>query len=240
MLFRRLSGALREQNWLTAGVDILIVVVGIFLGLQADNWNNERKDRVLERQYLERLHADLLGTVEDNIGNRQWDQQRVDSQSVVLAALRSGSLPVSDRDAFARGLMYLGSHTPLQLRWSTVEELKSTGNIAILRDLELRRMIGETEAQFRWWQQAVMNDWSSVVDLRNDMRRNFEAINYGIHGSDATEIHYDFDALASDQEFLNAFSNIHAQSVMFLLIQERLFERVRSLQERVEFELGPE
>ena len=185
-------------------------------------------------RYLERLRADLGGTIEDNLGNRSWDQQRVDSQEVVLAALRSGSLSTKDQDAFARGFMYLGSHTPLQLRWSTVDELNSTGNITILRDLALRHMIGETESQFRWWRQAIANDWSSVVDLRNDIRRKFEAVNYGIGNSDATEIRYNFDALASDQELLNAFSNIHAQSILFLSVQKLLVEKVESLQEKVE------
>jgi len=111
-------------------------------------------------RYLERLRADLGGTIEDNLGNRAWDQQRVNSQ-------------------------------------------------------------------------AVANDWSGVVGLRNDIRRTFEAVNYGKNNSDATEICYTFDALASDEELLNAFSNIHALSILFLSIQQLLVERVEFLQEKV-------
>jgi len=36
MILRRLATALKEQNWFTAALEILIVVVGIFFGLQAD------------------------------------------------------------------------------------------------------------------------------------------------------------------------------------------------------------
>ena len=29
----------REQNWFAVGVDFLIVVVGVFIGIQVSNWN---------------------------------------------------------------------------------------------------------------------------------------------------------------------------------------------------------
>ena len=43
MILRRLGNALREQNWFTVVLEVLIVVVGIFFGLQVDDWNERRK-----------------------------------------------------------------------------------------------------------------------------------------------------------------------------------------------------
>jgi hypothetical protein len=39
MILRRLSDAFRKQDWFTVAVEILIVVLGVFLGLQVNNWN---------------------------------------------------------------------------------------------------------------------------------------------------------------------------------------------------------
>ena len=64
MILRNFANSIREQNWITAVLEITIVVIGIFLGLQVDSLNEERKDRELEQQYLERLHADAIAVVE--------------------------------------------------------------------------------------------------------------------------------------------------------------------------------
>jgi hypothetical protein len=42
MILRKLSDAIRQQNWFTVILEISIVVVGIFIGLQVDEWNQNR------------------------------------------------------------------------------------------------------------------------------------------------------------------------------------------------------
>ena len=59
MILRKLAHAIREQNWFTVVLEILIVVVGIFFGLQVDSWNQARKDNAREGVYLERLLRDV-------------------------------------------------------------------------------------------------------------------------------------------------------------------------------------
>ena len=44
MILRRLAEGVRQQDWFTVVVEVLIVVVGIFLGLQVDDWNEGRQD----------------------------------------------------------------------------------------------------------------------------------------------------------------------------------------------------
>lgn len=45
MIIRRLADAFREQNSFVAVLEFVIVVAGIFVALQADDWNNDRKKR---------------------------------------------------------------------------------------------------------------------------------------------------------------------------------------------------
>ena len=44
MVIRRIRDSVAKHNWFAVGVDLLIVIVGVFLGLQADNWNEGRLD----------------------------------------------------------------------------------------------------------------------------------------------------------------------------------------------------
>ncbi|MEO1029654.1 MAG: hypothetical protein AAFX02_11435, partial [Pseudomonadota bacterium] len=43
MLFRRVAKHVSDQNWLAVGIDFLIVVLGLIVGLQVNNWNDQRK-----------------------------------------------------------------------------------------------------------------------------------------------------------------------------------------------------
>jgi len=60
----RLSAALRRQDWPTVTVEFLLVVLGVLLALQLDNWNERRKDRALFEDYLVQLQADLHDDIE--------------------------------------------------------------------------------------------------------------------------------------------------------------------------------
>ena len=59
MLLRRISEHVRAQNWTAVTLDFMIVVVGVFIGIQVSNWNDDRSLRERERVYLEQLLIDL-------------------------------------------------------------------------------------------------------------------------------------------------------------------------------------
>ena len=59
MRYRRLREQLREQNWTAVGIDLVIVVVGVFIGIQVANWNADLAEQRKGRAYEARLAADL-------------------------------------------------------------------------------------------------------------------------------------------------------------------------------------
>ena len=101
MILRKLASAIQEQNWFTVVLEISIVVVGIFIGLQVDSWNEERKNWALEQQYLERLHADASAAVQRQAEAQEWNNERIRTQTVVVEALRAGHLPADLHDEFS-------------------------------------------------------------------------------------------------------------------------------------------
>jgi len=52
MLLRRMTHHLKSQNWFAVGLDFLIVVVGVFIGLQVGNWNDAARERAKETAIL--------------------------------------------------------------------------------------------------------------------------------------------------------------------------------------------
>jgi hypothetical protein len=64
MILRRLTANLRAQNWTAIAIDFAIVVIGVFLGIQASNWNQARLEKRETRQLLHQLSPELHRLVE--------------------------------------------------------------------------------------------------------------------------------------------------------------------------------
>src|SRR5215210_4261865 len=58
-LSRQWGAEARKQNWLAIALDFVIVILGVFLGIQAANWNGARQDRAQERRYYTQIVEDL-------------------------------------------------------------------------------------------------------------------------------------------------------------------------------------
>ena len=56
----RVAEHIRTQNWTAISIDFLIVVLGVFVGMQVSNWNQEREKRQRGAEFTERLRTDLI------------------------------------------------------------------------------------------------------------------------------------------------------------------------------------
>jgi hypothetical protein len=59
MVIRRIREHVAAHNWFAVAIDFLIVVAGIVIGTQVNNWNQARIERNQGEEYLERLVSDL-------------------------------------------------------------------------------------------------------------------------------------------------------------------------------------
>lgn len=67
----------RDQNWLAVGLDFLIVVVGVFIGIQVANWNDERRFREEEIEILGRLSEEAKALIEFQRRQLERDERRI-------------------------------------------------------------------------------------------------------------------------------------------------------------------
>lgn len=68
MILRRLAESLRRQDWFTVGLEVAIVVIGVFTGIEVANWNEAR----LEAQRRE----EIIDALKTNLGDAISVQQR--------------------------------------------------------------------------------------------------------------------------------------------------------------------
>jgi len=59
MILRRLAQNLKEQNWTAIAIEFVLLVLGVFLGIQVANWNAERGDRHRGELFTQKLITDM-------------------------------------------------------------------------------------------------------------------------------------------------------------------------------------
>lgn len=137
MLLRRVIEHFRRQEWTAIGIDFLIVVLGVFLGIQVSNWNESAADRRAESAYLSQLQGDLQ-RIEGQVSEQVEFEQFQARLAVVV-----GDLIVSDRTPqrnlrIATGLTQLTMRRTLRTESPTFTDLQSSGNLEIISDADLR------------------------------------------------------------------------------------------------------
>ena len=137
MILRRLADAIREQKWFTVVIEFVVVVTGIFVGLQVDGWNQAQNDRALEQEYLVRLTEDI----QTDINNFHNLEQIFETKAMTIRSLRD--LPISELIAVAPNEIMLNLDYSSWIafpatRSATFSELESSGRLALLQNLPLR------------------------------------------------------------------------------------------------------
>ena len=75
MILRRITEHVKTQNWFAVALDFVIVVAGVFIGIQVSNWNQARADRAREHELLVDLRADIAESMQQTqIKMRAFEQ----------------------------------------------------------------------------------------------------------------------------------------------------------------------
>ncbi len=140
MILRRLTDAFRRQDWFTVAVETLIVVFGVFIGLQVNNWNEARKQADLQAKLLERLEEEFLALEPVVAELVVFSQSAQKSTADVINALRQET-PPTDEAAFRSALARANWALSLTQVATAYSELVSTGRLADISSVELRKAL---------------------------------------------------------------------------------------------------
>lgn len=97
MIFKRAAAKLRAQDWVAISIELAIVIIGVFIGIQVANWNAERLERRETQRMLTRLKPELQNLLAYYESARQYYGLTRRYANVALAGWRDDPR-VSDRD----------------------------------------------------------------------------------------------------------------------------------------------
>jgi hypothetical protein len=141
MLLRRVVEHVRKQEWTAIGIDFLIVVIGVFVGIQVSNWNSARIAQAEEQ----RLVSQLLADVDTEISQKSaWLDQasiRLETFREAVGKLQADGPAAELTRAECESAAY--SHI-IDIRIAslpTLEEIQFSGGLGMLSDPELRHAL---------------------------------------------------------------------------------------------------
>lgn len=241
MILRRVIAHVRKQEWTAIAIDFVIVVVGVFFGLQVNNWNGERVERLQELAYLARLKDDFVVSVRNEEDDIAFMRRHAGQATVILESLERCHIDEKDQDAFASGLFLLGKVNQGDLVRETVEELAFAGQYRLLRNAELRRELVELVRLVDEWQSvypqivsrlgAHLNYVDSqIVYLIDDAVSPAKDIRFD-------QVRFDLRSLCSDARFSAAVSTARVITHQIISGNQLLVERQRALLQKISEEL---
>lgn len=159
MIYKRFAANLRAQNWSAIAIELAIVIVGVFIGTQVSNWNDERIEQAETVQVLRGLEPELRNVIANmKIVSDYFDVTRKFGDTA-FAGWR-GDPGVSDRDFViaayqASQIIYLGVDNA---SWSEIfggDRLRTLGNqdlrdkLAVLMTADFAAMDREISTDYR-------------------------------------------------------------------------------------------
>ena len=140
MILRRVIKHFRNQEWTAIFLDFLIVVVGVFVGLQVSNWNAARLDSQNETAFLERLDKDIdaeLEGTETLLKSAAADKYLLEQAIFIVQSNDTDVVLTTEQCRIAWQSHILGGSYAFN-RLLSVEALSQSRGLEILSDTDLQ------------------------------------------------------------------------------------------------------
>jgi len=240
MILSRLIEHVKQQHWTAVFLDFVIVVLGVFIGIQVSNLNAERGERSKEFGYLVSLHEDLvrsIATIDRTIGLLRRESK---GQTTVLNALAQCRVPPAAKGEIEFAISTLGYVNAPIFSSRTYDELTSSGSFDIIENEEIKTGLSDIVRRVSHLNQTVENVYRLTEHHRFTVEENVLFSNikpYDEFGSTAT-VEYDIAKLCENRKVASAISAIRLQTVDRLYAYQALEDLYRKLPPLIEQEIS--
>jgi len=141
--------------------EIILVVIGILIALQINNWNENRKERLIEIKYLKNLKHDLQN---DSMDLVEYQNIRIGISNAAHELLKYAKLQSFD-DVYRLDSLYITVALWVQFipNNNTFEELRSSGKLQLIKNDSIKNLLLNFNKKYE-----------DLVSDRDHMRREYD------------------------------------------------------------------
>lgn len=138
MIIRRIREHLGKRDWLAVLLDLVIAILGVFIGIQAANWNQGRANRAEGAEYRQRLRDDLTDNEADLTDRGVYYAAVRDHARAALAGL---DRPGANDAQFLIDAFEATQIIPRKVRRYAYDEMLARGAVTWIGDPPLREQV---------------------------------------------------------------------------------------------------
>ena len=250
--FRKIRKQLADDNQFLkysryAVGEIVLVVIGILIALQINNWNEDKKERKKELVYLENIKTDLMLNIEEL---NEFIEARRSCISSCEAALKyySGEAEL-DLDDFNYHSINIMIWFPFTQHDNTYQELLNSGNLAIISEKRIKNGLQNMQVGFsniafiegemqQDYERYLYESYFTTADLETNINR-FEAYSVRKDGPGNSPLsRTEMQLLLQDVRFKNGISLSKYNSGLLISEYEAMIQTIQELIGLIDHEIG--
>ena len=208
MLLRKITKHIKEQNWFAVSLDVLVVITGIFLGMQVSEWNDNRKDRIDGQEYLVRLHSEVIAAekTSSRVRERRLNLITPLTDAVTHIFDINNAPQLTDKHCFALATSHYYNIMISDL--PSLTELMSAGRVDIIADHQIRTALITFQQHLGTLKENIRNAFILGHNLPANYPNLIRSEPYFDQNLGEMQSRYtcDINQMRSNQAFLNAAS----------------------------------
>ncbi|PHS39474.1 MAG: hypothetical protein COA91_05970 [Robiginitomaculum sp.] len=219
MILRRIKAHVAKEDWFAVFIDFIIVVFGVFMGLQVANWNTARGERALEKGYMERLHEEAMVGLNGILSSadHRWTARRyaLDEAYNIIHGLAKDNQGLTSVHCAA--LTEVDSIIAFPFQFPSLEEMNASGRLSIILDSSLRRTLTDYSLIQKNSRSLVDHLGADQIGLQIAFSDYFRLSHLRVDGDATPQTHWEcnLDQMQADRAFLHQFTRASSQFVAY-------------------------
>lgn len=215
--------------------EIVLVVIGILIALQINNWNENRKARIKSVEYHARLIEDLNRTIRTSQNLNETAHNVLTAIKHTVDLLISKKNPSDkEKEEIDYTLIWILRFNYQFSEQSTFEEMKSNGELNLIYNLETRNKLVNFH-EYTVSIDAIFNRLGASITNNQTFKKHIRA-EVDPETLDITN-YYNFLEMAEDKEFVNELSKFAVHWRGNAWFTDQVQRRAMDLKERIQTDL---
>jgi len=212
--------------------EIVLVVIGILIALQINNWNENRKDRFIEKKILQSLNNDLQKDIYSMKYMISNDSLINESNSKLIQILKDSHSEYEPNQNKLFGLINrFNVFYPQRMGY---ESLKSKGLEILLNDSLKSQIVNLYDFQYVLIAESIDVKKQLYLDTNLIFNEELETVTID---DKILKIPNDFNELKKNTKFLNHLTHISAEQLNFLKYDKKILSIIETIKLNIEKEL---
>ncbi len=246
--FRNIRKTLIEENktskYLKYAIgEIVLVVIGILIALQVNNWNIDRNDRKEEVKYLENIKQDLEKDTTRLAFLINFRKERLRGDRKIIQHING--LPIDDVTELTKSVVNTVMEENFIHNNNTYSELSSSGNLNLISNDSIKSLLLELEMLYKINRLGIEHETYDYREYVSKSLNKYVDIDqlFPVYKGQKTIgeqkiSNNDFNALLESKEYKNGLFHITAMSVDYIRLYEEIDAKSKTIIQTLQKELN--